>query len=188
MPVRPSGSFIPGELIATVRSSPLSTLPRAFSHYRKHSDLLRPGLRVLDADCGFGVITFAFLEALRRRDLDYKSIDAFDLTPAMLHRFQKTLEFRGISRVQLRQADLLALGTLPAVAGFRGGRVPGSGFPAISLLYAWLNPATYAVEARCANTGHNSANVRDSLLLEGGRHAAEDVFMPLRPHASQSPC
>jgi ubiquinone/menaquinone biosynthesis C-methylase UbiE len=76
--------------------------------------LIRTGLRVLDAGCGFGMVTFAFLEALRQKNLDYESIDAFDLTPAMLSRFQETLEARGITRVQLRQADVLALETLPS--------------------------------------------------------------------------
>jgi ubiquinone/menaquinone biosynthesis C-methylase UbiE len=77
------------------------------------SRLLRPGLRVLDAGCGYGVASLALLEALRQRQLDYKCIDAFDLTPAMLSRFQKTLTARKITRVELRQADVLALGTLP---------------------------------------------------------------------------
>lgn len=48
------------------------------------SNLLRPGLRVLDAGCGFGRLTFAFLDALKQKNLDYQSIDAFDLTSAML--------------------------------------------------------------------------------------------------------
>jgi ubiquinone/menaquinone biosynthesis C-methylase UbiE len=51
------------------------------------SKLLRAGLRVLDAGCGFGMVTFALLEALREKNLDYETIDAFDLTPAMLARF-----------------------------------------------------------------------------------------------------
>lgn len=88
--------------------------PQGIQALLQRSDLPRPGLRVLDAGCGFGVITFAFLEALRQRNLDYEGIDAFDLTTAMLSRFQKTLAARGISRVQLRQADVLALNTLPS--------------------------------------------------------------------------
>ena len=76
-------------------------------------DLLRSGLRVLDAGCGFGAATFAFLEAMERRSLNYESIHAFDLTPAMLSRFQTSLDTRGIANVQLRQADVLALDQLP---------------------------------------------------------------------------
>jgi len=79
----------------------------------RRSHLLRPGLRVLDAGCGFGTVTFAFLEALREWNLDYETINAFDLTPAMLARFRSELETRGIIRVQLQPADVLALETLP---------------------------------------------------------------------------
>jgi SAM-dependent methyltransferase len=78
------------------------------------SHLLRDDLRVLDAGCGFGMVTFALLDALRNRSMDYKAIDAFDLTPAMLARFEKELTTRGINRVQLREADVLALETLPS--------------------------------------------------------------------------
>jgi SAM-dependent methyltransferase len=87
--------------------------PQAIQALLQSSDLLRPGLRVLDAGCGFGMVTFALLDALRQKHFDYQGIDAFDLTPAMLGRFRQTLEDRGITRVQLRQADALALDTLP---------------------------------------------------------------------------
>jgi SAM-dependent methyltransferase len=87
--------------------------PQGIQALLRYSPLLRSGLRVLDAGCGYGVASLAFLEALKQRHLDYKSIDAFDLTPAMLSRFQKTLEVRGITRVQLQQADAFALDTLP---------------------------------------------------------------------------
>ena len=87
--------------------------PQAFQTLLRSSGLLRPGLRVLDAGCGFGMVTFALLEALQKSNFDYQGVDAFDLTPAMLGRFQQTLEARGLTRVQLRQADVLALHTLP---------------------------------------------------------------------------
>jgi cyclopropane fatty-acyl-phospholipid synthase-like methyltransferase len=87
--------------------------PQATQALLQGSDLLRPGLRVLDAGCGFGMVTFALLDALRQKNLDYRGVDGFDLTPAMLVRFQQTLEARGIARVQLRQADVLALDALP---------------------------------------------------------------------------
>ena len=61
------------------------------------SNLLRAGLRVLDAGCGFGMVTFALLNALRDKNLDYETIHAFDLTPAMLACFQRELNSRGIS-------------------------------------------------------------------------------------------
>jgi cyclopropane fatty-acyl-phospholipid synthase-like methyltransferase len=79
----------------------------------KRSPALRSGLRVLDAGCGSGMATFALIGALQKRKLDYERIDGFDLTPAMLRRFEERLAERGLSRVRLRQADVLALETLP---------------------------------------------------------------------------
>ncbi len=96
-----------GSFIAAFQS------PQGMQALLRRSHLLRAGLRVLDAGCGFGMVTFAFLEALRERNLDYETVDAFDLTPAMLARFHSELETRGVTRVQLRQADVLALETLP---------------------------------------------------------------------------
>jgi len=74
----------------------------------EHSGLLRPGLRVLDAGAGFGTATFALLDALRAKNIDAHTIDAFDLTPAMLDRFQAELDSRGIT-VRHRQANVLEL-------------------------------------------------------------------------------
>ncbi len=68
---------------------------------------------MLDAGCGFGLATFAYIAALRQKNLDYKSIDGFDLTPVMLSRFQETLEARGITKVQLCQADCSLLKPCP---------------------------------------------------------------------------
>ncbi len=87
--------------------------PRGIQAVLRRSQLLRPGLRVLDAGCGFGMTTFAFLEALRAKNFNYRSIDAFDLTPAMLRRFEKELKARGITRVHPWEADVLALEMLP---------------------------------------------------------------------------
>jgi cyclopropane fatty-acyl-phospholipid synthase-like methyltransferase len=87
--------------------------PQGIRALLQRSNLLRPGLRVLDAGCGFGMVTFAYLDALRGKAFDYKSIDAFDLTPAMLRRFEETIAASGITEVQTRQADVLALETLP---------------------------------------------------------------------------
>src|SRR5262249_52141171 len=87
--------------------------PQAIQALLKGSGLIRPGLRVLDAGCGFGMVTIALLNVLRQKEIDYRSIDAFDLTPAMLTQFQQVLNDRDIRGVELRQADVLALDTLP---------------------------------------------------------------------------
>ncbi len=50
--------------------------PQGIQALLRRSHLLRPGLRVLDAGCGFGMATFALLEALRERNL---------ITRALMH-------------------------------------------------------------------------------------------------------
>ena len=69
--------------------------------------------RVLDAGCGTGVVTLALRDALIRRGLTPTSMHAFDLTPAMLSRFRRTIEERGIHGIELAQADVLDLAGLP---------------------------------------------------------------------------
>ena len=88
--------------------------PRGFQALLERSLLLRPGLRVLDAGCGSGKATFVLLEALQQNHFDYKKVDAFDLTPAQLDRFQRVVDVLGITRVRLCQADVLALEALPS--------------------------------------------------------------------------
>lgn len=67
---------------------------------------------MLDAGCGTGVVTLALYEALVRRGLAAGTFHAFDLTPAMLERFNDTLKKRRVD-VQTRQADVLELESLP---------------------------------------------------------------------------
>lgn len=75
--------------------------------------VLRSNLRVLDAGCGSGIVTFALHDALVRRGLTPGLLHAFDLTPAMLERFRHGLLVRGMEGVQAAQANVLALHTLP---------------------------------------------------------------------------
>ncbi len=77
------------------------------------SPLFRSGLRVLDAGCGTGAVTLALREALVRRGLPPRVLQAFDLTPAMLERFRETLRRRDIDGVALAQANVLELAALP---------------------------------------------------------------------------
>jgi len=57
-----------GSFIAAFQS------PQGMQALLRRSQLLRVGLRVLDAGCGFGLVTFAFMEALRERNLDYETV------------------------------------------------------------------------------------------------------------------
>src|SRR5262245_42025126 len=100
-----SGSYL--RFIRSVR------YPEGLRAYFQASPLLGPGLRVLDAGCGTGVVTLALREALLARGLAPGAFHAFDLTPAMLERFRGTLEKRGVEGVELAQADVLALERLP---------------------------------------------------------------------------
>jgi len=88
--------------------------PQGLRAFFQRSPMLRSGLRVLDAGCGTGVVTLGLRDALVRRGLTPGTFHAFDLTPAMLDRFRRTLTRRGISDVETAQANVLALDELPA--------------------------------------------------------------------------
>ena len=54
--------------------------PQGLRSFFEQSQLLRSDLKVLDAGCGTGAVTFALHEALVRRGFVPGTIDAFDLT------------------------------------------------------------------------------------------------------------
>jgi 2-polyprenyl-3-methyl-5-hydroxy-6-metoxy-1,4-benzoquinol methylase len=87
--------------------------PQGIRTFFLRSSLLRSNLRILDAGCGAGVITLAVHEALIRRGLTVGTLHAFDLTPAMLERFRTTLEKTAMVTVEIRQADVLEMESLP---------------------------------------------------------------------------
>lgn len=86
---------------------------RGLRTFFEQSSLLQSGFRVLDAGCGTGAVTFALHDALGRRGIAPAALDAFDLTPAMLHRFHDKFESRGIQMITTTQADVLQLEKLP---------------------------------------------------------------------------
>lgn len=87
--------------------------PQGLRAFWLASPLLRPGLRVLEAGCGTGALTFAIRDAAARRGIRLAGIDAFDLTPAMLDQLRARLTARGVTNVTLAEANVLALDALP---------------------------------------------------------------------------
>lgn len=87
--------------------------PRGLRAYFQTSHLLRPAIRILDAGCGSGFLTFAVHEACVNRGIASGPIHAFDLTPVMLERFRGALAARGMTGVELARCDVLRLEKLP---------------------------------------------------------------------------
>ena len=76
-------------------------------------EALRSDMKIMDAGCGGGLVTLALRRALADRGLRPGTLHGFDLTPAMLDRFRAAFEAQGTTGVELRQADVLQLDTLP---------------------------------------------------------------------------
>ena len=105
--------FFSAKADAYARYISLFLYPQGFRAFFAGADWLNSRLRLLDAGCGTGVVTIGLLEALKRRGYDYECAHAFDLTPAMLDRFRKAVEQRGLKKVDLCQANVLDLKQLP---------------------------------------------------------------------------
>lgn len=74
---------------------------------------LASGQRILDAGCGTGVVSRGVLAAARVARLDGITVDGFDLTPAMLARFQEWLGANAVANVRLTLANVLEPEALP---------------------------------------------------------------------------
>lgn len=64
--------------------------PQGLRAFFRRSSLLWPGIRILDAGCGTGAATLAVHDALVDQGVTPGNLHAFDLTPAMLERFEKS--------------------------------------------------------------------------------------------------
>jgi SAM-dependent methyltransferase len=86
---------------------------KAYRAFFRSYERLAPQLRILNAGCGTGIDAFALIRALQRRGLAYDTFDAFDLTPAMLERFRRSIEDLRIRGVRFQEANVLDLQNLP---------------------------------------------------------------------------
>lgn len=89
--------------------------PQGLHAFFCRSSLLRSGLAILDAGCGSGALTLGLRHALSDRGLTPGRCQGFDLTPAMLERLRARLRAEAATTdVELKEADVLRLDTLPA--------------------------------------------------------------------------
>ena len=95
-----------------IRFVSLLGYPQGIRAFFSASSLLRSRLRVLDAGCGTGIVTFALRDALLAEGFSPGVLHAFDLTPAMLERFRETIRARSIEGIELARADVLELDSL----------------------------------------------------------------------------
>ena len=87
--------------------------PQGLRAFLMRSPVLRTGLRVLEAGCGTGALTFAVREACARRGLDLRAFHAFDLTPAMLAVLRERLRRHDVHGIELAEGDVLRPESLP---------------------------------------------------------------------------
>jgi SAM-dependent methyltransferase len=88
--------------------------PQGLRAFWNASSLLRPGLRILEAGCGTGALTFGVWNAAAKRGIHLGGYDSFDLTPAMLDRLRASLERSDVKSIRLAEANVLHLDALPA--------------------------------------------------------------------------
>lgn len=77
------------------------------------TDWLRSGVKILDAGCGGGAVTRAMNDVALQKSLGEIVFHGFDLTPAMLHIFQRWIAKTGTKDIELQQSDVLHLDGLP---------------------------------------------------------------------------
>lgn len=77
--------------------------------FSQDDSLPGPGSRILDAGCGTGIVTQSLVEVLDQKKIDDVALYGFDLTPAMLAKFDEWKVKHHRSDIQLREANVLTL-------------------------------------------------------------------------------
>lgn len=76
--------------------------PQGLRHFILSEVSISPGERVLDAGCGFGILSRALAEKLTRKHIGKVEQHAFDISPHMLELFRQQNDFA----VELQQMDV----------------------------------------------------------------------------------
>jgi ubiquinone/menaquinone biosynthesis C-methylase UbiE len=90
---------------------------RGESQYQKffvNSGLLEGDAIVLDAGCGTGALTMAYLSAGKILGKEPKHIYAFDFTKEMLNLFNRRIQNQEVSSVKIIQADVTESKSMPS--------------------------------------------------------------------------
>lgn len=77
-------------------------------------DILHSDMKILDAGCGSGLLTQACLAVASERGLSDIRFHGFDLTPHMLDRFRAWIIEKGVTGIELTEADALQPEQLPS--------------------------------------------------------------------------
>jgi 2-polyprenyl-3-methyl-5-hydroxy-6-metoxy-1,4-benzoquinol methylase len=87
---------------------------RELEAFFQGSNDLHPNMRVLDAGCGTGIITRILYHLAREKGYEGLQFYAFDLTQNMLDIFQGWITENGATNIEVKQADVIEIETLPA--------------------------------------------------------------------------
>lgn len=87
---------------------------REIERFFRGSNLIRPDCKVLDAGCGTGVISRKLYRLAQEKGCAGVEFHAFDLTHRMLEIFRQQMSREEVYGIELRQADVLEIETLPS--------------------------------------------------------------------------
>ena len=86
---------------------------RELETFFQQSNYIRPNMKMLDAGCGTGIITRVLYRLAREKGYEGINFHAFDLTQNMLDIFQQWIAENGANSIEIKQADVLAIESLP---------------------------------------------------------------------------
>ena len=87
---------------------------RELEAFFRRSDYLRSNMKILDAGCGTGIITKTLNQLVREKGYEAVTFHAFDLTESMLEIFRQWAKAQAAENIELRQADVLEIESLPS--------------------------------------------------------------------------